>query len=362
MSVLIEAVCLVVPRRVLDVSYPGGTEAYLVAAAAREGVRFAIADDQVTSVGSYDGDVLVTIVRDLIELGLIWSDGSRAYDCIIVYQETGPAIPCDWLEIQRHPHGFTQAWHAIGAFAPGTPGDLVAPEAWRLEVSWRLTRTDVRDGNDDWLQLATDDDGLETWLDFSTGRMQRALPDEPKVLAVDHDAGKTVTLPALGPALRAVRAVLDLREIPYRLDVEHGYVGIPIAAGDVDRVQVMVSPIEGGEALRCDAVLPDRVAAAALPHVQAVAAALRAACPGCAVRVDGQTRTLHVTTWSRPEGARDRLKTVERALCHAAEQAARVHAAIALAAAGQASPDECIRPVLDAQAWLKEKEASAPSD
>jgi hypothetical protein len=349
MSVLIEAVCLVVPRRVLDVSYPGGTEAYLEATAARDGVRFAIADDHVTSVGSYDGDVLVTIVQELMELGLVWSDGGRAYDCIIVDQEMGPAIPCDWLEVQRHPHGFTQAWHAVGAFAPGAAGDLVAPEGWRLEVSWRLTRTDVRDGNDDWLQLATDDDGLETWLDFSTGRMNRALPEEPKVLPVDHDAAKTVTLPVLGPALGAVRAVLDLREIPYRLDVEHGYVSVPIAAGDVDRVQVMVSPIENGEALRCDAVLPDRVAASTLPHVQALAAALRAACPGCAVRVDGQTRTVHVTTWLRPQGARDRLKAVERALCHAAEQAGRVHAAIALAAAGEEQVDVCVRPIARAQ-------------
>jgi hypothetical protein len=52
MSVLVEALTVIVRRLTLDVSWPGGTDAYLAAVYADSPARLACADGNLTSVSS----------------------------------------------------------------------------------------------------------------------------------------------------------------------------------------------------------------------------------------------------------------------------------------------------------------------
>ena len=331
MSILIEALSLVVPRRVLDVSWPDGADGWFCHAYLSDDVRHAVMDDHLACVSALDPEPLLALVEELKELGVVVSDDGRAYDLVMVDQETGPVLPADWLVVERHAHGFTRAWHAAGMWADGEPGELDTPRDWRLEHSWRLIRHDVRDGNDDWLRLSADDDGLETWIDFSTGQMNQALPEMPRVVTVEPSSGRTtVEPPALGRAVADLREVLQSRGIPYRIDLEHGCVIIPFATEAVDRVQVVATPIRHGEALRCSAVLPDLIDPDVVPAVQRLATQLVDAGSPSLIEIDLATRTVQVVTRVSAAAAGDPLGHMERMIAFAADQASRIGDAIVM--------------------------------
>ena len=183
MSVLIEALSLIVPRKVLDISYPGGIDAYLSDALAN-GVqfRYALADEQLTVMSFLDRSAATPVVERLRALGVIHVDDDMAIEMVFLDQHHGPTMPCDWLEWEARTDGVTFAW------AQGNkPGDMVAPVGWRAQDSQRLERSDIRDEPGRTLCLALEN-GLETWIDFHTGAVIHGLPHrvEPSATA-DHE-------------------------------------------------------------------------------------------------------------------------------------------------------------------------------
>jgi len=203
-SVLVEALSLIIPRKVLDVSYAGGTDAFLEAMCEPScPSRLVCSDDKLASVSFYNSEDADVVTAQLLELGLVEVDDNRFYDMAFVDQRSGPTMPCDWLNWEQHKEGFTYAW-----LAGDEPGDLSAPADWTPEQSRRLVRTDVRDEPGRMLQLA-DEDGIETWLDFNTGAMYKGLlhrgqelsPTEPNEV---RPVSATVT-----ELLSVTRATLD---------------------------------------------------------------------------------------------------------------------------------------------------------
>lgn len=170
MSVLVEALSLVVPRINLDISYPGGVDAFLEAMCLPEcPSRHVCADDKVVSVSFLSPDAAETVVSPLLDLGFIGLDEQRFRDFAFVDQHLGPTMPCDWIEWKRHRDGFTYAWLA------GTePGDMAAPSGWTPGHSRAMTRTDLRDEPGRMLKLAEEGE-IETWLDFRTGEITVGL-------------------------------------------------------------------------------------------------------------------------------------------------------------------------------------------
>lgn len=171
MSVLIEALTLVVPKQVLDVSYPGGTDAYLQALLGLENPpRFVChGDAHLVNVSFYDPEHLEPATALLESCGLVVVDDGKFVEMAYVDQRFGPTMPCPWLEWVTRSEGFTVAWKS------GTePGDMAAPEDWTAEQSRALTRKDMRDEAGRCLKLG-DEDGLETWLDFQTGSLIQGL-------------------------------------------------------------------------------------------------------------------------------------------------------------------------------------------
>ncbi|WP_373058903.1 hypothetical protein [Gemmatimonas sp.] len=71
MSVLIEALCLVVPNRVLDVSYPGGATAFIDELSMREDIRYEVTDGTLTTASRFDPGVGGALADQLADLGIV---------------------------------------------------------------------------------------------------------------------------------------------------------------------------------------------------------------------------------------------------------------------------------------------------
>lgn len=167
MSVLVEAISLIIRRSSLDRKFRGGTGAFLNYCASRLSSehRYACADQNLVSLSYYTNDAAHRGAVPLLGAGLVEIENNAFADFAVVDQHFGPTDSCAWIEWSRDAAGFTSAW-----LAGELPGELCTPEGWTVEQSLQLKRADMSVLSDRALQLA-DENGVETWLDFATGRV-----------------------------------------------------------------------------------------------------------------------------------------------------------------------------------------------
>jgi hypothetical protein len=264
MSILIEAVCLVVPRLVLDVSFPGGTDALLAHCIANENVRYAIADAHLVSVSTLDPQSISPLVDQLIDLGIVGSeDGTRAGEFVFVDMLTGPALPCDWLGITLHPHGFAFAelvGYPVCAFE--------TPQGWTLLESWVLSRTDIRDGGPDAIMPLGISDGVETIVDLTSGRLVTGTPERSPVEHVPIDGGLRGA-PAADERWMAAHRAFVTHGVPHQILTDTQSIAALFALSDLGPddsteyrnafLRVVIGPAESANTLQCEAILPLRL-------------------------------------------------------------------------------------------------------
>jgi hypothetical protein len=122
MSVLVEAINVIVRKETLEHKYPGGLQAY-------EGdcpTKSFCADDCLTRVGFVHPTDVREFIDRLVSLGFVFHDGNKFVDVAVVDQRVGLTAPCDWLEVGRFTDGFAGCWLA-GTEAQGrTPESLIA--------------------------------------------------------------------------------------------------------------------------------------------------------------------------------------------------------------------------------------------
>jgi hypothetical protein len=173
-SVLVEALSLIIPRKVLDVSYPGGTDAFMSRMCdPAVPCRRVCADDRLVSVSFSGADEARIVGGELLALGIVALDDGRFYEMAFIDQAEGPTMPCDWIEWRKHKDGFSYCWLS------GTdPDPMHAPANWTPEQSRSLTFHDFRDEPGRCLLLA-EEDGKETWIDFNTGEIANGLSPRP---------------------------------------------------------------------------------------------------------------------------------------------------------------------------------------
>ncbi|MDQ8172911.1 MAG: hypothetical protein P3B76_09530 [Gemmatimonadota bacterium] len=278
MSVLIEAMTLVVARHALDRARPGGTAAFLQSAAARPDVRYAIADAHFVAVSTLAPAALDALGNQLAPYGIHRRDGGKA---VLVDMEMGPLGLCEWLTVRRHPHGLTIAAHRrIAAQAPR----LVTPPAWRPTQSWQLARTDLRDDPAAQLLHLGDAHGRAQHLDFRTGAVLTgfAAPSPVRVIQAGAAAARQAPVLPSQPVMTAALRVLAGIGATFRLDGDQrGLVLVfhlddhdgAVSAPD-DRLRVLLHPDSTPAVLRVDVVLPCLVGGSAAEHTAANLAAL----------------------------------------------------------------------------------------
>jgi len=269
MSVLIEALCLVVPNRVLDVSYPGGTTAFIDEVNMRADVRYAVTDGRLSAVSMFDNSVGIQLADALEEFGIVGADGRVAVEFAFVDMQTGSSLPCDWLETAHHPHGFM-----IARGAGHEPGHVAVPGDWDPSVSWKLERTDVGDDPERGTVLAWES-GFTTLLDFKSGYVHETLDTQSPVVPVGreqaHSPAQWQLVPGLPASLQCVQQVLQRVGIPFHVEQHLGAIRIPFAcdvtvhheSGQQEeleiRQRVLVTAGPGEHDITCTTVLPLRV-------------------------------------------------------------------------------------------------------
>lgn len=93
MSVLAEAISVIVPRDVIVRKYPGGLVGY-----ERDCPnRTYCADDHLTRVGFMNPTDVEAFVRRLTSLGFVHLSHGASIDLCVVDQHRGPTAACAWL-------------------------------------------------------------------------------------------------------------------------------------------------------------------------------------------------------------------------------------------------------------------------
>lgn len=191
MSVLVEALTLVVQRVSLDREYPHGADGFLRdVATIGDPPCFACADDdQLLNLSCRDRRHAQPLVERLLAHGLGEESDADVGDFVLVDQLRGPLVSCPWLEWTRA-DGVTYAWIAGEA-----PGELAAPSGWNpgaadADAQGRLFRL-------------SSDDRVETYLDLDTAG-QIEVPIAPDLLSDVPPAIPAVT-PLFDALLEAFR-------------------------------------------------------------------------------------------------------------------------------------------------------------
>lgn len=210
MSVIAEAISVVVRRDVLAAKYPGGFAAYQRDCPNR---TFCF-DDNITRVGFMAPTDVESFVRRLTSVGFVHLRDGRSVDICVVDQNRGPTAPCDWLDGGKHPDGYSAVW------LKGTvPGTMFAPSGWRPSQSRGLTFVPTEEAPERLLGLANED-GLETHLDFKSGKQvfigrseapplpARPTPAEPRQIPPPIQPPSTPSSGGLGNLKQQLREQL----------------------------------------------------------------------------------------------------------------------------------------------------------
>jgi hypothetical protein len=168
MSVLVEAISVIVLKSSIEARYPGGWPAFVEAVP--NGTL--CADDELARVGFMGPPDAKAFIVELETQGLRFLVDGVAGDVAVVDQQQGLMNPCLWLEFGRVTldGGNTVAacWSPEGA---GPAGPLATPEGWAFEGSlsqhFRFVPTEQVDER---LQLLHRDADHEVYLDLRTGK------------------------------------------------------------------------------------------------------------------------------------------------------------------------------------------------
>ena len=98
MAVLIEAISVVVKRSSVDEKFNGGWQAF----ADDVPNDTLCADDEIVRVGFMSPADVESYVQHLESLGLTYVRDNMAQDMVVVDQQRGLAISCDWAETGAH--------------------------------------------------------------------------------------------------------------------------------------------------------------------------------------------------------------------------------------------------------------------
>ncbi len=121
MSVLLEAISVIVLKSTLEEKYPGGLLRYIDEI---PNETFCM-DEHLTRVGFMRPDDIKNFVDGLRQVGLEFHDGFQAIDIAVVDQFRGSTMSCNWLSTQLEDEPPSYCW-----LADEPQGELVVPLNW----------------------------------------------------------------------------------------------------------------------------------------------------------------------------------------------------------------------------------------
>lgn len=135
MSVLIEALCLVVTRERLNEVYSGGAEAFLERIVDPSlPIRYICADDHLVCL-SFRGVDDAVVVSSALSYVVGVDEWGTPINGALLDHLAGAIRSYDALEWREHADGFVSCW-----LADAGPGEMIAPSRWTPERTRRLQR------------------------------------------------------------------------------------------------------------------------------------------------------------------------------------------------------------------------------
>jgi hypothetical protein len=122
MSVLAEAISVIISRAAIDKGYPGGYAGFERDAPAET----TCTDGHLARVGFYAMEDAQFFLRMLAASGIVIERDGIAVDAVLIDQNLGPARQCLWIELGRERDGSLVCWHAAAR-----RGVLHVPHEWR---------------------------------------------------------------------------------------------------------------------------------------------------------------------------------------------------------------------------------------
>ncbi|MBI2407332.1 MAG: hypothetical protein HYV19_03380 [Gemmatimonadetes bacterium] len=173
MTLVIEAAAVVVPILPLELSYPGGSDRYLLDAAhPRWKARHVLYDRHLTAASFESAEAAEQWANYSAEKGnLVGTDAHTGGDVAFMEQGTGPQAEVDWLRWELGADGVTLAWHRDDDQSERR----IAPVCWIPRDSRRLARFDSRDDAN--LKQLSSQDGRAAWLNFDSGAIRTQEED-----------------------------------------------------------------------------------------------------------------------------------------------------------------------------------------
>jgi hypothetical protein len=160
MSVLLEALSVVVRCSCLNLLYPGGVTGY--ENAAPNGTF--CCDGKLTRLGFMVPQDVRAHVIGLQRWGFKVLEAGEFQDLAVVDEFAGPTAHCTWLEWTRHPAGFSAVW-LVGE----TPSPTACPGGWTLGQSAKLKFISNSEMSGQLMPLVREG-GSEVLLNLKTGK------------------------------------------------------------------------------------------------------------------------------------------------------------------------------------------------
>jgi hypothetical protein len=137
MSVLVEAISVIVRVDAIHEKFPGGWIGFkdLIPN------QTLCSDNELARVGFMTPEDAKNFVNWLESAGLIYHDGGKAKDLVVVDQLRGPMVSCDWVEF-GHVGGNERV--AACRLTGSMQAVLMRPEGWSFEGSLSQTSCPVR--------------------------------------------------------------------------------------------------------------------------------------------------------------------------------------------------------------------------
>jgi hypothetical protein len=168
MSVLIEAISVVVRRDAIESKFLGGWEAFMGWVANRT----LCADADLARVGFMAPADVKHFVDELQAHGLSYIAEGRSIDIVVVDQQRGLAAPCDWIEVARVEsgslRGLVMACRRVGSSDP----TLMTPDGWVFEGSLSQQFTFIQQGRiPEYLDFVHSEGAVQVYRDIRTGKL-----------------------------------------------------------------------------------------------------------------------------------------------------------------------------------------------
>jgi len=169
MSVLIEAISVIIRRDAIEKKVAGGWSRFIEAVPNRT----LCADDDLARIGFMNSDDMFAYVHRLEALGLQFVEGRKHVDIAVVDQLKGlnPEWKCDWLDVINVEQSKTGISVVVGRLTGSTSFRIALPDSWKYEGSMsqkggRVSATEAQDR----FQFLRHENNLDVYLDRETGR------------------------------------------------------------------------------------------------------------------------------------------------------------------------------------------------